>query len=146
MTKNEIKVFSFLVIILSINALLLLILFNNKLLFLLQLELEKQKDTTILFSLLGLHALFALLTMLTSLTVQKFKYRYISVWGTVLAPILFFIYHFKTIITYQADSIYFVPLVFLFITLILNRKINDEKSFMRLYIHTLINPLDSLHH
>ena len=146
MTKNEIKVFSFLVIILSINALLLYILFNNKLLFIFQLELEKHKEITILFSILGLHALFALLTMLTSLTAQKFKYRYISVWGIVLAPVLFFIYHFKTIITYQADSIYFVPLVFLFITQVLNHKINDKKSFMSVYIHTLINPLDSPPH
>ena len=144
MTKNELKVFSFLAIIVSINAGLLLVLLTEKLLILFQLDFQQHKETTIVFSILGVHSLFALLTMFISITCQKFQYRYISIWGMVVAPVLFSMYHFKTIISYKIDSYYFFLFLLLFFYLVL-KEIKKEENLLRTYIRTLVNPLDSLH-
>ena len=142
MTKNEIKVLSLLIIIVSFNMALLIFSQSEKLLILLQIELQQQKETTIVYSLLGIHALFGLLTMFISISGQKFQYRYISIWGMVLAPLLFFIYHFKTIISYQTDSYYFLPLSILIVNFALKDMKKEEGAFT-VYIRTLINPLET---
>jgi hypothetical protein len=141
MTKNEFRVFSFLAIIVLINACLLLVLLNEKLLILFQLDFQQHKETTIVFSLLGVHSLFALLTMFLSITGQKLQYRYISIWGVIVAPVLFSIYHFKTIISYEMDSFSFFLWLLLFFYLLL-KIIKKEENILRTYIRTLVNPLD----
>ena len=116
---------------------------SNVVSYLFNLNPENTSSTLIVFSLLGLHALFALLTMFLSLYGSKYIYRFYFLGLSLLAPILFLFVNFRTIISYHTDSYYFLPVLFLFIIFLL-RDSKKEENFIRTYIRTLINPLDTL--
>ena len=116
---------------------------SNVVSYLFNLNPENTSSTLIVFSLLGLHALFALLTMFLSLYGSKYVYRFYFLGLSLLAPILFLFVNFRTIISYQTDSYYFLPVLSLFI-IFLVRDRKKEENLIRTYIRTLINPLNTL--
>lgn len=139
MTKNEKMVFILLILIVSINVLLIFILHHDYLLILINLEFLQYKKTITIYSLLGLHSIFALLTMYLSNKGTAYKYRYISIWLAIVAPIFLFIYYFKIIVSYQTESYFFwYTGLFFFIKMMESKKISKS---MRKYIRTLVNPL-----
>ena len=116
---------------------------SNVVSYLFNLNPENTSSTLIVFSLLGLHALFALLTMFLSLYGSKYIYRFYFLGLSLLAPILFLFVNFRTVISYQTDSYYFLPVLSLFI-IFLVRDSKKEENLIRTYIRTLINPLNTL--
>ena len=116
---------------------------SNVVSYLFNLNPENTSSTLIVFSLLGLHALFALLTMFLSLYGSKYIYRFYFLGLSLLAPILFLFVNFRTVISYQTDSYYFLPVLSLFI-IFLVRDRKKEENLIRTYIRTLINPLNTL--
>ena len=89
MTNIEKKIMTFLVLILLINSLLVLANNSNLVSYIFNFDPENTSGTLIVFSLMGLHAVFALLTMCLSLIGSKFIYRYYTLGFTVLAPVVF---------------------------------------------------------
>ena len=142
MTNYEKKVMTFLLVILFINALFIFADNSELVSYLFNLNSENTTSTVIVFSLIGLHAVFALLTMCLSLIGSKFIFRYYTLGFTVLAPILFLFLNFRNIISYQTDSYYFLPFSLLAFHTLIN-KIDRIKSRISLYIKTLVNPLDT---
>ena len=134
---------TFLVFILVINCFLIFAYQSDIVSYLFNLNPENTSGTLIVFTLIGLHALFALLTMCLSLNGIKFIYRFYVLGLSLLAPILFLFVNFRTIISYQTDSYYFLPVLFLFIIFLLRGR-KKEENLIRTYIRTLINPLDTL--
>ena len=116
---------------------------SNVVSYLFNLNPENTSSTLIVFSLLGLHALFALLTMFLSLYGSKYIYRFYFLGLSLLAPLLFLFVNFRTVISYQTDSYYFLPVLSLFI-IFLVRDSKKEENLIRTYIRTLINPLNTL--
>jgi hypothetical protein len=116
---------------------------SNVVSYLFNLNPENTSSTLIVFSLLGLHALFALLTMFLSLYGSKYIYRFYFLGLSLLAPLLFLFVNFRTVISYQTDSYYFLPVLSLFI-IFLVRDRKKEENLIRTYIRTLINPLNTL--
>jgi len=141
MTHVEKKVMTFLVLILLVNSILILANSSNILMHLLNLNPENTSDTIITFSLIGLHAVFALLTMCLSLNGSKFIYRFYTLGFSALAPIIFLFLNFRAIISYQTDSYYFLPVSLLIFYLFIKKRENIQ-SGINLYIKTLVNPLD----
>lgn len=131
-----------LVLILLVNIILILANSSNIVMHLLSLNPENTSGTLITFSLIGLHAVFALLTMCLSLNGSKFIYRFYTLGFTVLAPIIFLFLNFRAIISYQTDSHYFLPVSLLIFYLFIKKRENIQ-SGINLYIKTLVNPLDS---
>ena len=133
---------TFLLLILFVYA--LLVFANNSPIvsYLFNLNPENTTSTVIVFSLMGLHALFALLTMCLSLVGSKFIFRYYTLGFAILAPILFLFLNFRAIISYQTDSQYFLPLSF-FLCYLYIKKREKIRSWIDIYIKTLVNPLDS---
>ena len=133
---------TFLVLILLINSLLVLANNSNLVSYFFNLNPENTSGTLIVFTLIGLHALFAFLTMCLSLIGSRFIFRYYTLGFTVLAPVVFLFLNFREIISYQTDSYYFLPFsltaYYLFI-----KKREKIQSRISLYIKTLINPLDT---
>jgi hypothetical protein len=111
MTNIEKKIMTFLVFILVVNGFLIFAYQSDIVSYLFNLNPENTSGTLIVFTLIGLHALFALLTMCLSLNGIKFIFRYYVLGLSLLAPILFLFVNFRTIISYQTDSYYFLPLV-----------------------------------
>jgi len=142
MTNYEKKVMTFLLLILFVYA--LLVFANNSPIvsYLFNLNPENTTSTVIVFSLIGLHALFALLTMCLSLVGSKFIFRYYTLGFAVLSPVLFLFLNFRAIISYQTDSQYFLPLSF-FLCYLYIKKREKIRSWIDIYIKTLVNPLDS---
>ena len=140
MTNYEKKVITFLLLIFFVYA--LLVFANNSLIvsYLFNLNPENTASTIIVFSLMGLHALFALLTMCLSLVGSKFIFRYYTLGFAILAPILFLFLNFRAIISYQTDSYYFLPFSFLLYYLF-SRKRRRFESLIQVYVKTLVNPL-----
>jgi hypothetical protein len=132
---------TFLVLILLVNSILILANSSNILMHLLNLNPENTSDTIITFSLIGLHAVFALLTMCLSLNGSKFIYRFYTLGFSALAPIIFLFLNFRAIISYQTDSYYFLPVSLLIFYLFIKKRENIQ-SGINLYIKTLVNPLD----
>mgnify|MGYP003682063503 FL=1 len=132
----------FLFSILVINCFLIVAYQSDIVSYLFNLNPENTSGTLIVFSLMGLHALFALLTMCLSLNGIKFIYRFYVLGLSLLAPILFLFINFRTIISYQTDSYYFLPLIVIFYNFLLKDR-KKEENLIRTYIKTLINPLDS---
>jgi len=133
---------TFLVLILLINS--FLVLANNSLMapYLFNLNPENTTSTAIVFSLIGLHAIFALLTMCLSLIGSKFIFRYYTLGFAALAPTLFLFLNFRTIISYQTNSRSF--LLFSLLTYYLSiKKWKKIKAGINLYIKTLVNPLNT---
>ena len=143
MTNIEKKIMTFLVLILLINSLLFLANNSNLISYLFNLNPENTSGTLIVFSLMGLHAVFALLTMCLSLIGSKFIFRYYTLGLTVLAPAVFLFVNFRAIISYQTDSYYFLPFSFLAYYLFIKKRKNIQ-SGINVYIKTLVNPLDTL--
>ena len=143
MTNIEKKIMTFLVFILVINCFLIFAYQSDIVSYLFNLNPKNTSGTLIVFTLIGLHALFALLTMCLSLNGIKFIYRYYVLGLSLLAPILFLFVNFRTVISYQTDSYYFLPVLSLFI-IFLVRDRKKEENLIRTYIRTLINPLDTL--
>jgi hypothetical protein len=142
MTNYEKKVMTFLLVILFVYA--LLVFANNSPIvsYLFNLNPENTTNSIIVFSLIGLHALFALLTMCLSLVGSKFIFRYYTLGFAVLSPVLFLFLNFRAIISYQTDSQYFLPLSF-FLCYLYIKKREKIRSWINIYIKTLVNPLDS---
>jgi hypothetical protein len=142
MTNYEKKVMTFLLLILFVYA--LLVFANNSPIvsYLFNLNPENTTNSIIVFSLIGLHALFALLTMCLSLVGSKFIFRYYTLGFAVLSPVLFLFLNFRAIISYQTDSQYFLPLSF-FLCYLYIKKREKIRSWIDIYIKTLVNPLDS---
>ena len=132
-----------LVLILLINSLLVLANNSNLVSYIFNFDPENTSGTLIVFSLMGLHAVFALLTMCLSFYGTKFIYKFFFLGLSLLAPILFLFINFRTIISYQTDSYYFLPVLFLFCSHVLQDR-KKEANLIRTYIRTLINPLDTL--
>ena len=143
MTNIEKKIMTFLVFILVINCFLIFAYQSDIVSYLFNLNPENTSGTLIVFTLIGLHALFALLTMFLSLNGIKFIYRFYVLGLSLLAPILFLFVNFRTIISYQTDSYYFLPLLVIFYNFLLKDR-KKEENIIRTYIRTLINPLDTL--
>ena len=133
----------FLFLILVINCFLILAYQSDIVSYLFNLNPENTSGTLIVFSSMGLHALFALLTMCLSLNGIKFIFRYYVLGLSLLAPILFLFINFRTIISYQTDSYYFLPVIIIFYNFLLKDR-KKEENIIRIYIRTLINPLDTL--
>ena len=129
-------------LILIVNCLLIFNYQSNIVSYLFKLNPENTSGTLTIFTLIGLHALFALLTMCLSLNGIKFIYRFYVLGLSLLAPILFLFINFRTIISYQTDSYYFLPLIVIFYNFLLKDR-KKEENLIRTYIKTLINPLDS---
>ena len=136
---------TFLVFTLVVNGFLIFAYQSDIVSYLFNLNPENTSGTLIVFTLIGLHALFALLTMCLSLNGIKFIYRFYVLGLSLLAPILFLFINFRTIISYQTDSYYFLPLLIIFYNFLLKDR-KKEENIIRTYISTLINPLDSLPH
>lgn len=133
---------AFLVLILLINSLLVLA-NNSKLVsYVFNLNPENTSGTLIVFSLMGLHAAFAILTMCLSLTGSRFIFRYYTLGFTVLAPLVFLFVNFRAIISYQTDSYYFLPVSFLLFYLFIKKR-EKIQTGINMYIKTLVNPLDT---
>ena len=145
MTNIEKKIMTFLVFILVINCFLIFTYQSDILSYLFNLNPENTSGTLIVFTLIGLHALFALITMCLSLNGIKFIYRYYVLGLSLLAPILFLFVNFRTIISYQTDSYYFLPLIIIFYNFLLKDR-KKQENLIRNYIRTLINPLDTMPH
>ena len=131
-----------LLLILFINALFIFANNSQMVSYLLNLNPENTTSTVIVFSLIGLHAVFALLTMCLSLIGSKFIFRYYTLVLTVLAPILFLFLNFRTIISYQTDSQYFLPFFLLTYYLFIKKR-EKIQTGINIYIKTLVNPLDT---
>ena len=129
-------------LILIVNCLLIFNYQSNIVSYLFKLNPENTSGTLTIFTLIGLHALFALLTMCLSLNGIKFIYRFYVLGLSLLAPILFLFINFRTIISYQTDSYYFLPVIIIFYNFLLKDR-KKEENLIRTYIKTLINPLDS---
>ncbi|MDA9645337.1 hypothetical protein N9T02_00520 [Candidatus Actinomarina] len=142
MTNIEKKIMTFLVFILVINCFLIFAYQSDIVSYLFNLNPENTSGTLIIFTLIGLHALFALITMCLSLNGIKFIYRFYILGLSLLAPILFLFINFRTIISYQTDSYYFLPLIVIFYNFLLKDR-KKQENLIRTYIKTLINPLDS---
>ena len=134
---------TFLVFILAVNCFLIFAYQSDIVSYLFNLNPENTSGTLIVFTLIGLHALFALLTMFLSLNGIKFIYRFYVLGLSLLAPILFLFINFRTIISYQTDSYYFLPLLVIFYKFLLKDR-KKQENLIRTYIRTLINPLDTL--
>jgi uncharacterized membrane protein len=132
-----------LVLILFVNGLFVLANNSNIIGYLFNLNPANTSSTLIIFSLLGLHAVFALLTMCSSLIGSRFIFRYYILGYSLLAPILFLFLNFRAIISYQTDSDYFLPFSFLAYYL-LNKKRGKIQNGINVYIKTLVNPLDTV--
>jgi hypothetical protein len=145
MTNIEKKIMTFLVFILVVNGFLIFAYQSDIVSYLFNLNPENTSGTLIVFTLIGLHALFALLTMCLSLNGIKFIFRYYVLGLSLLAPILFLFVNFRTIISYQTDSYYFLPLVIIFYNFLLKDR-KKQENLIRNYIRTLINPLDTMPH
>ena len=143
MTNIEKKVMTLLGFALLISCFLIFANQSNVVSYLFNLNPENTSSTLIVFSLLGLHALFALLTMFLSLYGSKYIYRFYFLGLSLLAPILFLFVNFRTIISYQTDSYYFLPVLSLFIIFLVGDR-KKEENLIRTYIRTLINPLNTL--
>ena len=133
---------TFLVFTLVVNGFLIFAYQSDIVSYLFNLNPENTSGTLIVFTLIGLHALFALLTMCLSLNGIKFIYRFYVLGLSLLAPILFLFINFRTIISYQTDSYYFLLLIIIFYNFLLKDRKKGE-NIIRTYIRTLINPLDS---
>ena len=140
MTNHEKKVMTLLLVILFINALFIFADNSQIVSYLFNLNPENTTSTVIVFSLIGLHAVFALLTMCLSLIGSKFIFRYYTLGFAVLSPLLFLFLNFRAIISYQTDSYYFLPLSFLLYYLF-TRKRKRFESLIQVYVKTLVNPL-----
>jgi len=145
MTNTEKKIMIFLFSILVINCFLIVAYQSDIVSYLFNLNPENTSGTLIVFSLMGLHALFALLTMCLSLNGIKFVYRFYVLGFSLLAPILFLFVNFRTIISYQTDSYYFLPVLIIFYNFLLKDR-KKEENIMSTYIRALINPLDTMPH
>lgn len=143
MTNIEKKIMTFLVLILFVNCFLIFAFKSSIVSYLFNLNPENTSGTLIVFTLIGLHAFFALLTMCLSLNGIKFIYRFYVLGLSLLAPMLFLFINFRTIISYQSDSYYFLPLVIIFYNFLLKDR-KKEENIIRTYVRTLINPLDTL--
>ena len=133
---------TFLVLILLTNSLLVLANNSNLVSYLFNLNPENTSGTLIVFSLMGLHAVFALLTMCLSLIGSKFIFRYYTLGFTVLAPLVFLFVNFRAIISYQTDSYFFIPFSFSAYYLFFKKR-EKIQSGINMYIKTLVNPLDT---
>ena len=133
---------TFLVFTLVVNGFLIFAYQSDIVSYLFNLNPENTSSTLIVFTLIGLHALFALLTMCLSLNGIKFIYRFYVLGLSLLAPILFLFINFRTIISYQTDSYYFLLLIIIFYNFLLKDRKKGE-NLISTYIRTLINPLDS---
>jgi len=142
MTNYEKKVITFLLLILLVNALLVFADNSQIVSYLFNLNPENTTSTVIVFSLIGLHALFALLTMCLSLVGSKFIFRYYTLGFAVLSPVLFLFLNFRIIISYQTDSQFFIPFSLLAYYLFIKQKENIQTG-INIYIKTLVNPLDT---
>ena len=142
MTNIEKKIMTFLVFTLVVNGFLIFAYQSDIVSYLFNLNPENTSGTLIIFTLIGLHALFALLTMCLSLNGIKFIYRFYVLGLSLLAPILFLFINFRTIISYQTDSYYFLLLIIIFYNFLLKDRKKGE-NLISTYIRTLINPLDS---
>ena len=140
MTNYEKKVMTLLLVILFINALFIFADNSQVVSYLFNLNPENTTSTVIVFSLIGLHAVFALLTMCLSLIGSKFIFRYYTLGFAVLSPVLFLFLNFRAIISYQTDSYYFLPFSFLLYYLF-SRKRRRFESLIQVYVKTLVNPL-----
>ena len=142
MTNYEKKVITFLLLIFFVYA--LLVFANNSLIvsYLFNLNPENTASTIIVFSLMGLHALFALLTMCLSLVGSKFIFRYYTLGFAVLSPVLFLFLNFRAIISYQTDFQYFLPFSLLTYYLFIKQR-EKIQTGINIYIKTLVNPLDT---
>ena len=145
MTNIEKKIMTFLVLILVVNCFLIFAYQSDIVSYLFNLNPENTSGTLIVFTLIGLHALFALLTMCLSLNGIKFVYRFYVLGFSLLAPILFLFVNFRTIISYQTDSYYFLPVLIIFYNFLLKDR-KKEENIMSTYIRALINPLDTMPH
>ena len=132
-----------LVLILLINSLLVLANNSNLVSYIFNFDPENTSGTLIVFSLMGLHAVFALLTMCLSFYGSKFIYKFFFLGLSLLAPIFFLFINFRTILSYQTDSYYFLPLIIIFYNFLLKDG-KKQENLIRTYIKTLINPLDTL--
>ena len=142
MTNIEKEIMTFLVFILVVNFFLIFAYQSDIVSYLFNLNPENTSGTLIVFTLIGLHALFALLTMCLSLNGIKFIYRFYVLGLSLLAPILFLFINFRTIISYQTDSYSFLPLSILIVNFALKDMKKEEGAFT-VYIRTLINPLET---
>ena len=143
MTNIEKKIMTFLVFTLVVNGFLIFAYQSDIVSYLFNLNPENTSGTLIVFTLIGLHALFALLTMCLSLNRIKFIYRFYVLGLSLLAPLLFLFINFRTIISYQTDSYYFLPLLIIFYNFLLKDR-KKQENVIRAYIRTLINPVDTL--
>lgn len=135
----------FLVFILFVNCFLFFTYHSNILIYFFNLNPKNSFSTFIVFTLVGLHALFALLTMFSSFKGVKFIYRYYLLGVSLLAPTIFLFINFRTVISYQTDSYFFLPVIIICFNLLLNDR-KKEENIIRIYIRTLINPLGSMPH
>lgn len=143
MTIIEKKTIATLVFIISINLLFLLCYLSDTLSYILSLSQENVLDSLIVFSLLGIHAFFALLTFFMTFAAREYKYRYFFLWGSIIFPFIFFLLNFKTILSYQTNSRLFVLFsVIFFYGILLERQ--KLQNLFRNYIKTIINPLDGM--
>jgi hypothetical protein len=142
MTNYEKKVMTLLLVILFINVMVIFANNSQIVSYLFNLNPENTTSAVMVFSLLGLHAIFALLTMCLSLVGSKFIVRYYTLGFTVLAPILFLILNFRTIISYQTDSQFFLPFLLLIYYLFIKQREKIQNG-INIYIKTLVNPLDT---
>jgi hypothetical protein len=142
MTNYEKKVMTLLLVILFINALFIFADNSQMVPYLFNLNPENTTSTVIVFSLIGLHAAFALLTMCLSLIGSKFIFRYYTLGFTVLAPVVFLFLNFKAIISYQTDSYYFLPFSLIAYYLFIKKR-EEIQAAINMYIKTLVNPLDT---
>ena len=133
---------TFLFTIILINSLFLLAYQSSTVPYLLNLNPENTLGTLIVFSLVGLHAVFAVLTMCLTLNGNKFIYRYYLLGLSLLVPIAFLFINFRVIVTYQTDSYYFLPISFLIYYLFIKER-ERIKRIINIYIKTLVNPLDT---
>lgn len=142
MTNIEKKVMTLLVLILLINSLLVLSNNSNLVSYIFNLDPENTSGTLIVFSLIGLHAVFALLTMCLSLIGSKFIFRYYTLGLSALAPVVCLFINFRTIISYQTESYYFLPFSLLTYYLFVKER-EKVKREIDVYIKTLVNPLNT---
>ena len=124
---------TFLVFTLVVNGFLIFAYQSDIVSYLFNLNPENTSGTLIVFTLIGLHALFALLTMCLSLNGIKFIYRFYVLGLSLLAPILFLFINFRTIISYQTDSYYFLPLIIIFYNFLLKDRKKQENLIRTLY-------------
>ena len=142
MTNYEKKVMTLLLVILFINAVFIFADNSQIVPYLFNLNPENTTSTVIVFSLIGLHALFALLTMCLSLVGSKFIFRYYTLGFAVLSPVLFLFLNFRAIISYQTDFQYFLPFSLLTYYLFIKQR-EKIQTGINIYIKTLVNPLDT---